>query len=272
MSPLERMHAALKVVHGVELDAWAAAVARYRLLALGLVVLRGEGCAPAPAEIAALPLQVACTDALLDTTEPLLERGRYDVVVANPPYITVKNQALNRAIRERYPLVCAGRYSMALPFHALMTELLRPGGWCAQLTSNAFMKREFGRRYVETFLAGLDLTWVIDTSGAYIPGHGTPTLILANRNQPPASDTVATVRGIRGEPSTPADPSRGRVWSAIRDAVRERESLRRLADAISVTAARADVSQAANASGTTGTTYRQPTLDEFWTEQVAAGR
>ena len=40
-------------------------------------------------------------------------------------------------------------------------------------------------KLVEEVLPSLDLTDVIDTSGAFIPGHGTPTVILAGRNQPP---------------------------------------------------------------------------------------
>ena len=60
-----------------------------------------------------------------------------------------------------------------------------------------------------------DLTHVIDTAGAYIPGHGTPTVILFGRRRPPVGDTVRAVMGIRGEPSTPDDPAKGLVWTAI---------------------------------------------------------
>jgi len=81
------------------------------------------------------------------------------------------------------------------------------------------MKREFGRKLIEEHLVRLDLTLLIDTSGAYIPGHGTPTVILVGRSREPIAPTVRTVMGIRGEPATPADPSRGVVWSAILDQV-----------------------------------------------------
>lgn len=218
---------ALAAVHGVDLDPYAALLARYRLLVLACRSGgRGWRLADAPDD---LPIQVACADSLLDETEPLLESGRYHAVVANPPYITVKDAGVNAAIRARYPQVCKGTYSLALPFHALMTGLLVPGGWCAQLTANSFMKREFGKNYVENYLTQLDLTWVIDTSGAYIPGHGTPTVILVNRNQPPASDTVHAVLSIKGEPGVPADPARGLVWTAIRDAVDQVLSYKRFA-------------------------------------------
>ena len=44
------------------------------------------------------------------------------------------------------------------------------------ITANSFMKREFGKKLIEEFFPRVDLTHVIDTSGAYIPGHGTPTV------------------------------------------------------------------------------------------------
>ncbi|MGO9469329.1 MAG: BREX-2 system adenine-specific DNA-methyltransferase PglX, partial [Isosphaeraceae bacterium] len=52
-------------------------------------------------------------------------------------------------------------------------------------------------------------------SGAYIPGHGTPTVILLGRNQKPVGETVRAVLGIEGEPSTPEDASQGKVWLSI---------------------------------------------------------
>src|SRR5690606_25442148 len=59
------------------------------------------------------------------------------------------------------------------------------------------------------------LTTVIDTSGAYIPGHGTPTVILVGRRRRPTGPTVKAALGVRGEPGQPADPSKGLVWTEI---------------------------------------------------------
>ncbi|WP_441349176.1 BREX-2 system adenine-specific DNA-methyltransferase PglX [Streptomyces sp. NTH33] len=78
------------------------------------------------------------------------------------------------------------------------------------------MKREFGKKLIEEFFPRVDLTHVIDTSGVYIPGHGTPTVVLVGRNQMPRqNDAVRAVLGVRGEPSQPADPEQGFVWQAI---------------------------------------------------------
>jgi hypothetical protein len=70
-----------------------------------------------------------------------------------------------------------------VPFAQLFFELAVPpqadgrgAGYVGQITANSFMKREFGKKLITHFFAAkVDLTHVIDTSGAYIPGHGTPT-------------------------------------------------------------------------------------------------
>ena len=211
--------AAMFAVHGVDIDPYAVVLARYRILAITATLLK---CMldRLPADMSP---QVTAANSLLDT-HPLLAPAHYDLIVANPPYITCKDPATRDAIRTRYPEVCHGNYSLALPFHALMMRLLAPGGWCAQLTSNSFMKREFGKRYIEEWLPQFEMRWVIDTSGAYIPGHGTPTVIMVHRNQPPTATHVRCVQGVRGEPSRPKDPANGLVWSAIRNAVLAREA------------------------------------------------
>ena len=179
----------LDLLRGVDLDPWAATVAAYRLLAPG-----------------------SC-----------------EVVVANPPYITSPSTEYARQIRGVYSKAVTHRkFSLALPFHELMMRTLVPGGWCAQLTANSFMKREFGKRYVEDWLPRFHTEWVIDTSGAYIPGHGTPTVILVHQNGPPRSETVHAVLGKRGAPGRPARPQDCPVWRSIETSVRGTEAVLRL--------------------------------------------
>ena len=91
----------------------------------------------------------------------------------------------------------------------------QPAGWVGQITSNSFMKREFGSKIIEEFLVRQDLRLVVDTSGAYIPGHGTPTVIIAGQHRRPVTDALRGVLGIRGEPGQPDDPRHGLVWTSI---------------------------------------------------------
>src|SRR5262249_26551663 len=85
-----------------------------------------------------------------------------------------------------------------------------------------FMKREFGRKLIEEYLAKkVELSHVIDTSGAFIPGHGTPTVILVGRRQPPRASRIRALLGIKGEPSQPPDPAQRLAWRAIRQGLGE---------------------------------------------------
>ncbi len=147
---------------------------------------------------------------------------QYHAVVGNPPYITVKDRALSELYRDRYPS-CRGKYSLSVPFMERFFDLAvkgdgtsrQPAGFVGQITANSFMKREFGKKLIEEYLPRWDLTHVLDTAGAYIPGHGTPTVILLGKNQPFVDGTIRTVLGIAGEPATPDDPAQGLVWQAI---------------------------------------------------------
>ncbi len=239
---------ALDAVAGVDLNPFAVAIARFRLLVAALKVSDVHRLADAPN----FRINVAIGDSLLHgsrfgltKTEAMFEGGehyaatglahayasedlrevqrilgrQYHAVVGNPPYITVKDKALNQAYRLRY-VSCHRKYSLGAPFTERFFELAetgygRPAGYLGLITANSFMKREFGSRLIEEVLPRLDLTHVVDTSGAYIPGHGTPTVILFGRHRAPMDNTVRTVMGNKGEPSTPEDPAQGLVWSAI---------------------------------------------------------
>lgn len=240
---------ALDAVAGVDLNPFAVAIARFRLL---VAALRVSGCARL-AEAPDFRIPVAIGDSLLhgtrfgakgtgdlfDMAEAHADTGlahayasedlaqvqailgrQYHAVVGNPPYIVVKDAALNKAYRLKYAS-CHMKYSLGAPFTERFFELAVTGrdgqsaGFVGLITANSFMKREFGSKLIEDVLPRLDLTHVVDTSGAYIPGHGTPTVILFGRHRAPVATEVRTVMGIKGEPSTPDDPAHGLVWSAI---------------------------------------------------------
>jgi hypothetical protein len=241
---------ALESVHGADKNPFAVAIARFRLLVAALKAGGVRELSAAPG----LPIRVAVADSLLhgrgaetvtealDTlfaeNEPfyyrtedvegyarevdLLGRGTYHVVVGNPPYITVKDTNENKNYKAAYD-ACYRQYALSVPFAQRIFELAvraggdhRDGGFTGQITANSFMKREFGKRLIGEFFPRVQLTHVIDTSGAFIPEHGTPTVILAGRNHVPRqSAPIRAVLGVRGEPSQPDNPAKGLVWSAI---------------------------------------------------------
>nr|WP_033255815.1 BREX-2 system adenine-specific DNA-methyltransferase PglX [Kitasatospora phosalacinea] len=147
----------------------------------------------------------------------LLGRHSYHAVVANPPYITVKDKRENENYRGAYD-ACSGVYALSVPFAQRIFELAtrEQQGFTGQITANSFMKREFGKKLIEDFFRTVKLTHVIDTSGAFIPGHGTPTVILAGRNTERGwPDPIRAVLGVRGEPGQPEIAAEGFVWRAI---------------------------------------------------------
>jgi len=247
-NPRDIAQRALNAVAGVDLNPFAVAISRFRLLVAALKVSEVHRLAEAPD----FKLNVAIGDSLLHgkrfgmtATERMFEGAehyagtglahayasedlaevqrilgrQYHAVVGNPPYIVVKDSALNAAYRQRYAS-CHRQYSLGAPFTERFFDLAltgngAPAGFVGLITTNSFMKREFGSKLIEQVLPRLDLTHVVDTSGAYIPGHGTPTVILFGRHRTPVGITVRTVMGIKGEPSTPDEPAHGLVWTAI---------------------------------------------------------
>lgn len=248
-NPVDMAQKALDAVAGVDLNPFAVAISRFRLFVAALQASGVQRLANAHD----FKVSVAIGDSLLHGTrfgmtqsqdlfdvaethadtglahayasEDLAEVQRilgrqYHAVVGNPPYIVVKDAALNAGYRKKYAS-CHMKYSLGAPFTERFFDLAVTGtaggsaGFVGLITANSFMKREFGSKLIEQVLPRLDLTHVVDTSGAYIPGHGTPTVILLGRHRAPVDADVRTVMGIKSEPSAPADPAHGLVWSAI---------------------------------------------------------
>ncbi len=248
---------ALDSVCGVDINSFAIAITRFRLL---LAAVSACGIKKLHQQSYAWKLNLATGDSLLWGSKPTFNNERlpithqgnlfevdpilavedpvalrtilgqgYHVVVGNPPYIIVRDRAQNAAYRQLYS-TCHQKYSLGVPFTQRFWELairkgerikessetVSPGaGYIGMITANSFMKREFGKKLIEDFFPKIDLTHVIDTAGAYIPGHGTPTVILFGRSHKPVGETVRAVLGIKGEPTTPEDASQGLVWRSI---------------------------------------------------------
>jgi len=240
---------ALDGIWGVDINPFAVAIARFRLIVAAVQACGIKRLKQTPA----WNIHLATGDSLLfgsrwnRTGDEVLEQGwlasneeswapdiyacedkegiqevlcqQYHVVVGNPPYIIVRDRTLNAAYRERYS-TCHQKYSLAVPFTERFFDLCLTGragksGYVGMITANSFMKRVFGEKLIEEFFPKIDLTHVLDTSGMRINGHGTPTVILLGRNRKPVSDTVRAVLGIKGDPPSVEDASQGFVWRSI---------------------------------------------------------
>ncbi len=237
---------ALDAVWGVDINPFAVAIARFRLMVAAINACKIKVLSGAPA----WSIHLATGDSLLfgrrwfrdgsqrdearflddswapeiyacddkDAINEVLGQ-QYHAVVGNPPYITPKDSACRQAYRDKY-LTAHDKYHLSTPFTERFFELAisSDGGSCGYvglIKDNAFMRRVFGKKLIEEYLAKVDLTHVVNTEGAYIPGHGTPTVILFGRHRNPMGQTIRAVYGIKGEPETPADPAKGLVWNSI---------------------------------------------------------
>jgi len=179
----ELVQRTLNAVYGVDLNPYAVAIARFRLL---LEALRASGIGKLK-EAPAFRINVAVGDSLLHgarfgdlglndshghrqqregsrhtyQVEDLGELNRilgqqYHVVVGNPPYITVKDRGLSQAYRNRFS-TCHRQYSLVVPFTERFFDLalygvdVKPAGYVGMITANSFMKREFGKKLIEEF-------------------------------------------------------------------------------------------------------------------------
>ena len=240
----ELVQKALNSVYGVDLNPFAVAIAKFRLMFSSLKLCGIHKIKHAPA----FQYNLAVGDSLLHGPRPDQRRQQffkglnpiafvyevedadklsqilgqqYHAVVGNPPYITVKDKAINKAYREAFPESCYRQYSLVCPFMQRFFDLAldasnsHSAGFIGLIAANSFMKREFGKKLVETCIPKWNLTHVVDTSGVYIPGHGTPTVILFGRSQEPVGDKIRAVMGIKGEPGTPEKADKGKVWTSI---------------------------------------------------------
>jgi hypothetical protein len=139
----------------------------------------------------------------------------FHVVVGNPPYITPKDAKKRDDYRAFWPDSAAGKYALSAPFVERLFVLGTRGAFMGQITAISFTKREFGKQLVTRVLPKWQLSHVVDASGAYIPGHGTPTVILFGQCHPPTTSEVWSILGKRGEPRTPEPAESGLVWRAI---------------------------------------------------------
>jgi hypothetical protein len=239
----------LAQVFGVDVNPFAAGIARFRLLIAALKGCDIQKLSSAPA----FQINIAVGDSLLHgpspkglvgvqrsfTDDPLQHyyeiedaeqvrrfmSQRYHVVVGNPPYIAVQDSSLSAAYRRRY-VTCYRNYQLSAPFIERFFDLgvrpdleslqpAQPAAYIGMIVSRAFMKKLFGRPLIEKYLPNRDLTYIIDTSGVDIPGHKTPTVILFARDREPSSSQVRVVRSIRSETGSTAIATRAPVWAGI---------------------------------------------------------
>jgi hypothetical protein len=245
LGPRALVSKALKSVYGVDINPFAVAIARFRLMVAALDASGDKSIE----KLIDIELNLAAGDSLIwgarqqvisddlwtfgreqmalatenaDSLKSILQR-EHDVVVGNPPYITVKDRALNATYRSLYS-ACYKQLALSVPFAQLFFDLAKHGnirgsGWVGQITANSFMKRDFGEKLIGECFANRDIRMVVDSEGAWIPGHnsdGTPTVILIGTGASLRSDHIRVVmsKGKR-ESKAVGSSGEGPYWRSL---------------------------------------------------------
>lgn len=243
---------ALDKIFGVDINPYAASIARFRLFLKFVEVGQYKVLRDTPKP----PIHVVPADSLLygfaggqgDLSERDAEHGSdafgegfnledaagareilvkrtYTAVVGNPPYITVKDSALREKYRQRYT-AAAGKYALSAPFMQRFFALGKSeGGYIGQITASSFTKRDFGKPLIEKVLRELELNYIVNTSGVFLPGHDTPTILVFGRNRKidltTSQSKVLAILAKHGEPGVPSVPAESLVWRSILEHSRE---------------------------------------------------
>jgi hypothetical protein len=248
----ELVQRALHQVTGVDINPFAVAIARFRLMVAALNACRLSSLERAPA----FDVRVATGDSLLpwageapieqpdllqwrtekpfaytsedeDLLADYLKPHQHTVVVGNPPYNRASDPARNQKYRELYS-ACSGRYALTVPFAQRFFQLASRGdkdgdgaGYVGQITANSFMKREFGKKLIESFFDHVgELTEIINASKVRIPTFGYPTVILVGRNSRPRKPrNLRLVMATAGDDQTDKGTYPCLAWKAITEQV-----------------------------------------------------
>lgn len=237
---------ALSAIVGIDINPFAIAIARFRLILSVLSRCHFRQLRDAPA----LSPTLAVADSLAEgpqiaqenfahlngseshgwedmvvtfegsaAARRLLHRT-YQVVVGNPPYSAPSNLS-RKGVYKRGYRSARGKFNLSGPFVELMFRLACERGFCGMINAQSFAVSDFGIPLVTEVLPRYRIAAMVATGGVYFPppGFGTPTLILLGTKEAPGGKTLI-VKEVRKDGGDYADAATGAAWQGILGALR----------------------------------------------------
>jgi SAM-dependent methyltransferase len=162
--------------------------------------LFGVDCDAAAVEAARLRTgaQVWCGDALFD--KRLEKLAPFDAIVANPPFISIRQLAKSRSreyikrLRHRFH-TARGNFDVYVAFLERALELLRPGGRCGIIIPNKWATLDYARPLRELLLSQTTIEHVVDLSSQRVFAGASvyPHIIVLAKSRPAHGHLVAVV-------------------------------------------------------------------------------
>lgn len=95
------------------------------------------------------------------------EKGGFDVVIANPPYIRISGiDQINDSVIRKFYTTTFGHYDIYIPFIERGVTILRKNGILAYITPNKYLTKRYANKLRPFLLENTSLLSLIDTSQA----------------------------------------------------------------------------------------------------------
>ncbi len=133
------------------------------------------------------------------------ERGGFDIVIANPPYVSIEHMAAayKAQLKEAYPAVAAGRADLYVYFYARALQLLRDGGTLCFISSNKFFRANYGKGLLHLLASQSSARTVIDFGDFPVfDAAAYPCVVITDKGAPAAGHAY---RGLIAGPDIVLD-------------------------------------------------------------------
>jgi hypothetical protein len=175
-------------LYGADVDADAVHVARLRIW------LRQAATSDEPPDWPDIARRIVVGDSLLGIDWPAVfpevfaaERGGFDAVLANPPYLRQEliEPRTKTRLRAAFPLGASGFSDLCCYFYLLGLRLLRPGGMHVFVGTNSWLDTRYGAKLRSHLAAEATIESVYETATARQFAADVNTLITVLRKGPP---------------------------------------------------------------------------------------
>jgi len=152
----------------------------------------------------------------LDFAEVFAEKGGFDVVIANPPYVRMEEiKELKTDLKRNYPAVYRGRADLYVYFYHVGLDMLHKNGVLTFISSNKFMRARYGDGLRRLLTQDGTLRTVIDFGDLPIFEATTyPCVLVARNGRPSAGEVSVQALNVRSMATLErlADAARSEGW------------------------------------------------------------
>jgi type I restriction-modification system DNA methylase subunit len=135
--------------------------------------------------------------------EVFQQRGGFDVVIANPPFVRMELIKDDKpALERRFPHLFAGRADLYVYFYGLGLDILRADGCLTFISSNTYLNAKFAEKLRKHFLDVVTVTTLIDFAETNVfDAVVEPAIIVLRKSM--SDDT--SVRCVKWQENQPLD-------------------------------------------------------------------